>query len=71
VTGPSAKQALKLGKPIEDKDEETTVTSNQVVMNFFDHPVYKNHVCTLLEGAVLPKREVEEFEIYHVDRRFF
>lgn len=40
-------------------------------MNYYDHPTYLKHECHLLKDAILPKREVEEFEIYHVDRRFF
>ena len=35
------------------------------------HPEYKEHKTVLLEGVLLPNREVEEFEIYNVDRRFF
>jgi hypothetical protein len=40
-------------------------------MSLYEHPHYENHYCKLLKNAVLPKREVEEFEIYHVERRFF
>ena len=37
----------------------------------FDHPKYDIHVTKILKGAILPPREVEDFEIYNVERRFF
>ena len=40
-------------------------------MMLFFHPEYDKHLCRLLQGAVLPKREVEDFEILHIDRKFF
>lgn len=39
-------------------------------LSFF-HPIYKEHNTHLLDQALLPKREVEDFEIYDVDRRYF
>ena len=37
----------------------------------FKHPNYERHLCKILKGAILPRREVEDFEIYHVEIRFF
>jgi hypothetical protein len=37
----------------------------------YEHPKYERHVTKLLEGIILPKNEVEEFEIYSVNRKFF
>lgn len=55
-----------------DKGEPVTlVKSNRVIMTSYTHPAYKRHNCSLLKNAVLPDREVEDFEIYHIERRFF
>lgn len=40
-------------------------------MTGFLHPEYAKHDCSLLKGAILPPREVEDFEIHHIERRFF
>lgn len=37
----------------------------------FLHPEYSEHKTQLLSQAVLPRREVEDYEIHHVDRRYF
>lgn len=37
----------------------------------FEHPTYQRHITKLLEGVEHAPKEVEEFEIYHVNRRFF
>jgi hypothetical protein len=37
----------------------------------FEHPTYASHSTQLLKNATLPKREVEEHEIYQIERRFF
>ena len=37
----------------------------------YDHPKYERHSTRLLEGLTLPYREVDDYEIYHVNRRFF
>lgn len=37
----------------------------------YEHPKYERHLTKLLDGAKLKNREVEDFEIYHVNRRFF
>ena len=52
-------------------DTESEVQSNRVAQVGFVHPQYDEHKTVLLEGVRLPSREVEEFEIYNVDRRFF
>ena len=52
-------------------DIESEVQSNRVAQVGFVHPQFDEHKTVLLEGVRLPSREVEEFEIYNVDRRFF
>ena len=36
-----------------------------------EHPKYEMHIVKLMEGVRLPNREVEDFEIYNIERRFF
>ena len=40
-------------------------------MTEFLHPEYTKHDCSILKGAILPLREVEDFEIYHIERKPF
>jgi hypothetical protein len=47
------------------------VKKNTVVQAAFEHPKYETHLSKILPGAILPMREVEDFEIYNVDRKFF
>ena len=39
----------------------------------YEHPKQgDNYIAAkLLEGAIFPNREVEDFEIYNIERRFF
>ena len=37
----------------------------------YEHPPYERHLTSLLPGAKLPRREVEDFAIYHIKRRVF
>lgn len=37
----------------------------------YEHPSYKQHLTKLLDGLKLEDKEVEEFEIYNLNRRFF
>jgi len=69
-----AQEGLKIGSKIEktEGDERIVVVpSNQITQVAFLHPHYDIHSSKLLENAVLPRREVEDFEILHVDRKFF
>lgn len=45
--------------------------SNQVITVRFEQADYSKHLCHLLKEAKLPPREIEDFEIYHIDRRLF
>lgn len=47
------------------------IAKNQVYHVSYQHPTYERHLTKLLDGVLDPKREVEDFEIYHVQRRFF
>ena len=65
---------VKIGETIKSTDHGDTITSvksNRVIMTEFLHPEYTKHDCSLLKGAILPPREVEDFEIYHIERRPF
>ncbi len=70
------KRLKKLGEQITkqsfyDDDKEVVVEANKVHQVGFNHPSYTEHKTTLLETAVLPPKLVEEWEINHVDRRYF
>ena len=56
---------------MEGGDAVVVVESNSIVMTNYEHPNYERHICKILRGAILPRREVEDFEIYHIERRFF
>lgn len=43
----------------------------QSVMVHYNHPYYKQHQTSLLPNVRLPRREVEDFAIYHTNRRVF
>jgi len=45
--------------------------SNNVSQVGYLHPVYAEHKTCLLENSILPPKEVEDWEILHVDRRYF
>ena len=69
----------KIGKKFGDKivkrtfnDEVEVVTESNIVLEVgYNHPHYEKHSCQLLDNSVLPMKEVEEWEIHHVDRRYF
>ena len=44
---------------------------NIVVQVGYVHPHYNEHKTVLLENAILPAKLVEEWEIHHVDRKYF
>jgi 5'-3' exonuclease len=46
-------------------------TSEAVAMHQFKHPDYACHKAQLLEGASLREREVDDFEIFNVERTLF
>jgi hypothetical protein len=37
----------------------------------YEHPKYEKHITSLLSGATLPGREVEDYEHFNLNRRFF
>ena len=55
-----------MGMAVEEK-----IDSNRVYRVGFDHALYERHVSKLLEGAAEVPREVGDFEIYQINRRFF
>ena len=52
-------------------DIEVVTESNNVNMVGYHHAEYQEHKTTLLENSVLPPKEVEQWEIHHVNRRYF
>jgi hypothetical protein len=68
------KHAYKVGTdiklPNQDLDLEA-IEGNKTAQVRYEHPKYERHLTKLLEGVKMPRREVEDFEIYHVERRFF
>lgn len=50
---------------------EEKIESNRVYRVGFDHATYERHVSKLMEGAAEVPREVGDFEIFHINRRFF
>lgn len=72
VTGKAG--TIELGKKIlstEKGEEIVAVKKNAVIQAAFEHPKYETHLSKILPKAILPMREVEDFEIYNVDRKFF
>lgn len=61
---------MKVKMPI-GKFELEEIGVNSVYQTIFEHPRYERHITKLLEGLAHPSREVDEYEIYHVNRRFF
>jgi len=52
-------------------DENFIVKNNKVEQISFVHPEFVEHKCHLLPGAKLPAREVDNFEIININRKFF
>lgn len=50
---------------------ETVCESNCVVQVGFMHPFYSEHRTVMLDNAILPSKQVEDWEIHHVDRKYF
>ena len=54
-----------------DGEDQETQPQSVALMVFYSLPEYKAHIPALLPGVVAPRREVEDFAIYHIDRRSF
>ena len=72
----SYKQAIRLGERLyshidAEKLNLEKVEANEVIQTLYEHPTYERHLTKILEGAVLSRREVIDYEIYEVNRRFF
>lgn len=62
---------VKLTRKTFNDEVEVVAESNQVRQVGYLHPKYLEHKTILLENCVLPMKLVEEWEIHHVDRRYF
>ena len=50
---------------------QVSIKKSNVFFVYFKNPEYKKHLTYLLENVEPPKREVEDFAIYHINRRQF
>ena len=67
-------KAITLGENITRlvDDEEVIVTaSNEVCEVGYVHSYYREHSTQLLSDVTMPKKEVDDYEIHQVDRKFF
>jgi hypothetical protein len=53
------------------KDEQMIVKDNKIAQISFVHPDFSKHDCSMLPGAKVPSREVDNFEIIKINRKFF
>ena len=60
-----------LKAPYKNLNLEEKVEENKVYKLVFEHSGYEKHHSKVLEGLLEVRREVEDFEIYHINRRFF
>jgi hypothetical protein len=68
------KHAAKLGQPVRmpiGNFNLDQIESAQVYQLRYEHPKHELLSAKLLDGLTMPEREIDDFEIYHVDRRFF
>ena len=56
---------------IEGKLNLERVTKNKVHRLVFEQTQYERHITRLLEKVKEPERQVEDFEIHQINRRFF
>lgn len=54
-----------------DGEDQEAQPRSVALMVYYELPAYQGHIPALLPGAVGPRREVEDFAIYHIDRRAF
>lgn len=61
------------GNPLKKSIGELIIEVDecQSCLVHYTHPTFKLHLTSLLPGAQMPKREVEDFAIYHTNRRVF
>jgi len=50
---------------------QVNIDKSDVLFVHFDNPKFKKHVTYLLKNVEIPKREVEDFAIYHINRKQF
>ena len=69
----SSSKDLVFGKTLKKTLGELTleVEKCQSCLVHYLHPKFKQHLTSLLEGVTMPRREVEDFAIYHTNRRVF
>jgi hypothetical protein len=61
------------GKPLNKTlgDLKIEVAECETCLVHYNHPAFKYHSTSLLPGATMPKREVEDFAVFHINRRVF
>jgi len=60
-----------LKAPYANLNLEDKIEINNVYKLAFEHTIYEKHHSKVLDGLKEIRREVEDFEIYHINRRFF
>lgn len=73
TAGSKSNRPLAHGLPIKKScgQLELELDSCRSFLVHFKHPKYERHLVRLLKGATLARREVEDFAIYHTNRRVF
>ena len=71
VFGATHKHGDEVKAPYVGMTTEERIESNRVYRVGFDHSKYEKHVSKVMEGAAEVPREVGDFEIFHINRRFF
>jgi hypothetical protein len=71
--GPEKQQAPSHGQRVDKQVGRLEVSLEKCECHIvhFAHPKYEEHSSHLLEGAIMPRREVEDFAIFHTKRRVF
>ena len=66
-----AQMGKALNAPYKNLNLENNIEENKVFKLVFEHSGYEKHHSKVLDGLIEVRREVEDFEIYHINRRFF
>jgi hypothetical protein len=76
IAGPiyhSAQKDLIYGEPLKKTCGSLSLLydSCKTILVHYNHPEYDQHKTSLLPNVIVPRREVEDFAIYHINRRVF
>ncbi len=72
VTGKAGtNQHGNIDQTTEESKEVSSEQNNTIIQVAFEHPSCEPMVFQILPGAILPPREVEDYEIHSINREFF